>query len=51
MKEARTAAEAMAADVIEQSRDVQAALLAMRAERDAAVKRVETIELAQGAPG
>jgi PAS domain S-box-containing protein len=34
---ARTAAEAMAADVIEQSRTVEQALIAMRAERDAAL--------------
>lgn len=36
---ARAAAEAMAADVIEQSRSVAAALLSMRAERDAALAR------------
>ena len=33
-EQARAAAEAMAADVVEQSRAVEAALLAMRAERD-----------------
>ena len=39
MTAARTAAEAMAADLVEQSRDVTAALLTMRAERDAAIER------------
>lgn len=34
---ARTAAEAMAADVVEQSRSVEKALVSMRAERDAAL--------------
>lgn len=34
---ARTAAEAMAADVVEQSRSVEQALIAMRTERDAAL--------------
>jgi len=50
MKEARTAAEAMAADVVQQSRDVQAALLSMRAERDAAVARLEASERTPEAP-
>ncbi|MEO7329871.1 MAG: GAF domain-containing protein, partial [Minicystis sp.] len=51
MKAARTAAEVIAADVIEQSRDVQAALLAMRAERDAAMTRLEASERAREALG
>lgn len=48
VKAARTAAEAIAAHVTEQSREVQAALLAMRAERDAAVTRLEALEDAGG---
>ena len=39
-EQARIAAEAMAADVLEQSAKVEAALLTMRAERDAALGRL-----------
>jgi len=48
---ARAAAEAMAADVAEQSRAVEAALLRMRAERDVALGRVEALERARGGAG
>ncbi len=41
---ARAAAEAVASDIIEQSKAVEAALLAMRAERDAAVARARALE-------
>lgn len=41
---ARAAAEAMAADVAEQSREVGAALLRMRAERDDALRRLAALE-------
>jgi PAS domain S-box-containing protein len=46
-QEARAAAEALAADVIEQSRGVESALLAMRAERDAALARLKQAERAK----
>lgn len=46
-EQARAAAEAMAADVVEQSRAVEAALLAMRAERDDARRRLEAIAQAK----
>ena len=42
--DARVAAEALAADVTEQSRAVEAALLAMRAEWDAALARIAVLE-------
>lgn len=45
---ARTAAEAMAAAVIEQSREVEEALLTMRAERDRALTRVRELEGSRG---
>jgi PAS domain S-box-containing protein len=41
---ARAAAEALAADVIEQSRNAEAAVLTMRQERDAALARLEAAE-------
>ncbi len=47
-QQARTAAEALAADVVEQSKSVEAALLAMRAERDAALARLAQREHPQG---
>lgn len=43
---ARSAAEAVSADIIEQSKAVEAALLAMRGERDAALARVGAAEAA-----
>lgn len=43
-QEARRASEAMAADVVEQSKAVEAALLAMRRERDDARARVRELE-------
>ncbi|MDO9020974.1 MAG: PAS domain-containing protein [Deltaproteobacteria bacterium] len=50
--EARAVAEALATDVAQQSRAVETALLAMRAERDAALSRVEALERARGgSPG
>ncbi|MDB4932919.1 MAG: Phytochrome, two-component sensor histidine kinase [Myxococcaceae bacterium] len=48
---ARAVAEAMAADVAEQSGAVEAALLRMRAERDAALSRLEALERARGGAG
>ena len=45
---ARAAAEAMAADVLEQSKAVEAELLKMRAERDAARAEVERLRAATG---
>jgi PAS domain S-box-containing protein len=49
-QQARAAAEALAADVADQSRNVEAALLAMRAERDAALARLAQLERAAGRP-
>lgn len=49
--EARVLAETLASDVAAQSRAVAAALLAMRAERDAALARVEVLERARGDTG
>ena len=46
-QQARAVAEALAADVAEQSRGVEAALLAMRAERDAALARLAQLEQSQ----
>ncbi len=46
-EQARAAAEAMAADVVEQSRAVEAALLEMRADRDAALQKLEAIAQAK----
>lgn len=43
-QQARAAAEALAADVVEQSRTVESALLAMRAERDAALAKLARLE-------
>jgi PAS domain S-box-containing protein len=51
MKEARAAAESMAAEIVEQTREVEAALLAMREERDTATRRIEALEGARGGPG
>jgi|GEM_PF-7125887 len=45
--DACAAAEAMASEVSEQSRAVEAALLTMRAERDAALARVGALERAR----
>lgn len=47
-QQARATAEALAADVVEQSKSVEAALLAMRAERDAALARLAERERSQG---
>lgn len=47
-RQARAAAEAMAADVVEQSKSVEEALLTMRAERDAALARLAQAERAPG---
>ncbi len=44
VEQARAAAEALSADVINQSQQVQAALLAMRAERDRALARIRELE-------
>lgn len=44
-EQARAAAEALAADVVEQSRTVESALVAMRAERDTALKAASTAKL------
>jgi PAS domain S-box-containing protein len=49
-EQARTAAEALAADVADQSRSVEAALLAMRAERDAALAKLAQLERSRGTP-
>jgi PAS domain S-box-containing protein len=45
--QARDAAEALAAEVSEQSQRVEAALLSMRAERDAALAKLRTLEAPQ----
>ena len=45
---ARAAAEALAADVVEQARAVEEALQAMRTERDTALARVADLEKARG---
>ncbi len=47
VNEARAAAEAVAAEVTEQSRAVEVALLTMRGERDRALARLESLERAQ----
>lgn len=47
-QQARAAAEALAADVVEQSRTVESALLAMRAERDAALAKLAQLERSLG---
>lgn len=44
---ARVAAEAIAADVMEQSKSAEAALLALRAERDAALAKLRELERAR----
>lgn len=49
-QQARAAAEALAADVVEQSRSVEAALLEMRAERDAALAKLAQLERPVGKP-
>jgi GAF domain-containing protein len=46
-QQARAAAEALAADVVDQSKSVEAALLAMRAERDAALAKLAQLEQSQ----
>jgi PAS domain S-box-containing protein len=51
-QQARAAAEALAAEVVEQSRTVESALLGMRAERDAALTKLAQLERSLGkAPG
>jgi PAS domain S-box-containing protein len=47
-QQARAAAEAIAADVVEQSKSVEESLLSMRAERDAALARLAQVERSQG---
>ena len=49
-EQARAAAEALAADVADQSRSVEAALLAMRAERDAAMEKLARYERSRETP-
>jgi PAS domain S-box-containing protein len=46
-QQARRASEALTADVVEQSKGVEAALLAMRAERDEALAKLARLEQAQ----